>query len=117
MEGDDDIVGLLQKECGTKVSETNYDDVRKVVEVVANFYGLSVYELKKGRTVRCSKARKVVAYIFRNEKCESLDRIAYFLERRDRCSVLHMIIAFEKELQSDQKLQEELSTVLLLCHV
>lgn len=105
----------LQKEYSCMDCNSSYSMAYEVVQEVAAFYGLTVYEVKRGRSLRCSKARKMAAYILRIEKNANLDEIARQLGRSEKSSILHMIITFTIELQQDKKLQEELSTLSLLC--
>jgi chromosomal replication initiator protein len=83
-----------------------------VIETVADFYSLSPEELKgPSRNHKLVKPRKIAMYLIRQETNASLPQIGAALGGRDHTTVLYGITTINDQLERDEMLRREVSTI------
>lgn len=84
--------------------------MQHVVEAVSQYFGIEVKDLiNKGRKKEVAYARQVAMYLMRSELGSSYPGIGSQFGGRDHTTALHAYEKISKELEHDQKLQEDVA--------
>lgn len=84
----------------------------RVVEIVAEFYGLGTIDLLgRGRTAPVAFARHVAMYLMREENGLSLPAIGDQLGGRDHTTVRHGVEKITQDLEQQENLRRDISTL------
>jgi len=87
----------------------NYD---KIVEYVANYYDLSVKELKSDSRKRSiSQTRQMLMYIWKTYFNWTLEKIAEYFGGKNHATVIYAVKNFPKKIQKDDKLYEDFQKI------
>lgn len=83
-----------------------------VLQVVADFYNLSVEELKSAsRRQSVVRPRQIACYLLRQEAGASLPQIGQWLGGRDHTTILHACERIAALLEEDRALRQEIQTI------
>lgn len=86
--------------------------IEKVIEKVAEFYDISVDEIKSSsRVPNISNARSIVSYIAREKLQHSYESIAKAVNKRHQ-TITYSVDKTKKELKENKKLNTELNKIL-----
>lgn len=105
-------VELAKKVIGSVAVETKPASAKKVMELVANFFGIKVADLKSGnRQSRYVQPRQICMYLLRRDLGLPLERIAELLGKKDHTTVLHGVDKVEKNVVNSVQLSEWLRQI------
>lgn len=92
---------------GTITTSTNFkNDIQKIQRVVAEYYNVTVEDLKsKKRVATIAFPRQIAIYLSRNLTDESFPRIGMEFGGRDHSTVIHSVDKIDKELKTNKQLQ------------
>jgi chromosomal replication initiator protein len=83
-----------------------------IIDAVADFFGIDKKELMtKGRKKEIAKARQIAMYLIRKELNSSYPGIGSLFGGRDHTTALHAYEKINRELESDEKLKEDMSVL------
>lgn len=93
---------------GTITSSTNFkNDIQKIQRVVAEYYNVSVDDLKsKKRVATIAFPRQIAIYLSRNLTDESFPRIGMEFGGRDHSTVIHSCDKIANEIKSNKQLEK-----------
>jgi chromosomal replication initiator protein len=84
--------------------------LKHIVDAVSEFYGIDNKQLlSKGRRKEVARARQIAMYLIRNELSASYPGIGEQFGGRDHTTALHAFEKISKELNENEKLQEEIT--------
>ncbi len=87
--------------------------IKKLVEVVASFYNVTIDDLKKqSRKKEFVKPRQVAMYLIRKELDNSFPSIGEFFGGRDHTTVMHAVEKIEGLVKEKDSLKQELDLIL-----
>ena len=85
---------------------------KRIARTVANFYRISLEEMKgKRRDKHIVFPRQVAMYLIREETASSLPAIGQAFGGRDHTTVLHSYEKINTETREDQRLQNDLRKI------
>ena len=92
---------------GTISSNTNFkNDIQKIQRVVADYYNVSVEDLKsKKRVATIAFPRQIAIYLSRNLTDESFPRIGMEFGGRDHSTVIHSCDKIANEIKNNKQLE------------
>jgi chromosomal replication initiator protein len=100
-------VELAKKVIGSSPVENRPASAKKVMDLVANFFGIKVSDLKSGnRQARFVQPRQICMYLLRKELGLPFERIAELLEKKDHTTILHGVDKVEKSVVNSEQLRE-----------
>jgi len=103
------LVKILKTIISNPQKRTNY---KKIAEVVADFYDLSVSDLiNRSRKKEVVKPRQVVMYLMREELKNSYPSIGSKLGDRDHTTVIYACEKIGKELENNEDLEQEINLI------
>ena len=86
-------------------STKNFDTI---VEMVANYYGISVAELKwDSRKKEITTARQILMYIAKKHFRRTLEKIWMYFGWKNHATAIHAISNIEKKLKNDEDIQQD----------
>ena len=86
-------------------SQKNFDTI---VEMVANYYSISVAELKSdSRKKEITTARQILMYIAKKHFRRTLEKIWMYFWGKNHAAVIYAISNIEKKLKSDEDVQQD----------
>jgi chromosomal replication initiator protein len=86
--------------------------LNEVIQVVAQFYNLSIDDLiSRGRVKELVKPRQVVMYLAREELQSTLPQIGEALGGRDHTTVMYGVEKITQEVEQDDNLRREILTL------
>lgn len=86
-------------------SQKNFDTI---VEMVANYYSISVAELKSdSRKKEITTARQILMYIAKKYFRRTLEKIWMYFWGKNHAAVIYAISNIEKKLKSDEDVQQD----------
>ncbi len=93
---------------GTIAQSTNFkNDIQKIQRVVAEYYNVSVEDLKtKKRVATIAFPRQIAIYLSRLLTDESFPRIGMEFGGRDHSTVIHSCDKIEKEIKNNKQLEK-----------
>lgn len=93
---------------GTITQSTNFkNDIQKIQRVVAEYYNVSVEDLKsKKRVATIAFPRQIAIYLSRLLTDESFPRIGMEFGGRDHSTVIHSCDKIEKEIKNNKQLEK-----------
>ena len=93
---------------GTITASTNFkNDIQKIQRVVAEYYNVSVDDLKsKKRIATIAFPRQIAIYLSRNLTDESFPRIGMEFGGRDHSTVIHSCDKIANEIKSNKQLEK-----------
>lgn len=93
---------------GTIVQSTNFkNDIQKIQRVVAEYYNVSVEDLKsKKRVATIAFPRQIAIYLSRLLTDESFPRIGMEFGGRDHSTVIHSCDKIDKEIKNNKQLEK-----------
>jgi chromosomal replication initiator protein len=95
------------------VANENSISVEKIIEVVANYYGLQQSEiLSKSRAPKVSYPRQVIAFLAKRMTEKSLQDIGYKLGKRDHATVIYSVKKLEDLISSDSSVSCEVTKLM-----
>ena len=95
---------------GSSIYSNN--NISKIQKAVADYFDITVDNLKsKKRTANINNARQIAIYLCRQTTEETTTRIGLEFGNRDHSTVLHAIEKVSKELQTNDKLKEQLNEI------
>ena len=87
-------------------------NISKIQKAVADYFNITVDNLKsKKRIANINNARQIAIYLCRQTTEETTTRIGLEFGNRDHSTVLHAIEKVSKELQTNDKLKEQLNEI------
>ena len=103
------LVKILKTIVSNPQKRTSY---KKIAEVVADFYDLSVNDLiNRSRKKEVVKPRQVVMYLMREELKGSYPSIGSKLGDRDHTTVIYACEKIGKELENNEDLEQEINLI------
>ncbi|HEX5429956.1 MAG TPA: chromosomal replication initiator protein DnaA [Patescibacteria group bacterium] len=85
---------------------------KKIIEVVADFYNVSIEDLlKQSRKKEYVNPRQIAMYIIRRELETSLPSIGEFFGGRDHTTVIHAIDKIERNIKEKNNLKQEIELI------
>lgn len=92
---------------GTITASTNFkNDIQKIQRVVAEYYNVSVEDLKsKKRVATIAFPRQIAIYLSRNLTDESFPRIGMEFGGRDHSTVIHSVDKIANEIKNNKQLE------------
>lgn len=92
---------------GTITSSTNFkNDIQKIQRVVAEYYNVTVEDLKsKKRVATIAFPRQIAIYLSRNLTDESFPRIGMEFGGRDHSTVIHSVDKIANEIKNNKQLE------------
>ncbi|MBX4205019.1 MAG: chromosomal replication initiator protein DnaA [Candidatus Doudnabacteria bacterium] len=85
---------------------------KKIIEVVADFYNVSIEDLlKQSRKKEYVNPRQIAMYIIRRELETSLPSIGEFFGGRDHTTVIHAIDKIERHMKEKSNLKQEIELI------
>ena len=92
---------------GTITPVTNFkNDIQKIQRVVAEYYNITVDDLKsKKRVANITFPRQIAIYLSRNLTDESLPKIGIEFGGRDHTTVMHSIDKINREIKDNKQLE------------
>ena len=95
---------------GSSIYSNN--NISKIQKAVADYFDITVDNLKsKKRTAIINNARQIAIYLCRQTTEETTTRIGLEFGNRDHSTVLHAIEKVSKEIQTNDKLKEQLAEI------
>ena len=95
---------------GSSIYSNN--NISKIQKAVADYFDITVDNLKsKKRTSIINNARQIAIYLCRQTTEETTTRIGLEFGNRDHSTVLHAIEKVSKEIQTNDKLKEQLAEI------
>lgn len=93
---------------GTITTSTNFkNDIQKIQRVVAEYYNVSVDDLKsKKRVATIAFPRQIAIYLSRNLTDESFPRIGMEFGGRDHSTVIHSVDKIANEIKNNKQLEK-----------
>lgn len=93
---------------GTITSNTNFkNDIQKIQRVVAEYYNVTVDDLKsKKRVATIAFPRQIAIYLSRNLTDESFPRIGMEFGGRDHSTVIHSCDKISNEIKNNKQLEK-----------
>lgn len=93
---------------GTITTSTNFkNDIQKIQRVVAEYYNVSVEDLKsKKRVATIAFPRQIAIYLSRNLTDESFPRIGMEFGGRDHSTVIHSVDKITNEIKNNKQLEK-----------
>lgn len=89
------------------------DDFNKIVEFVAGYFSISVYDIKSdSRKKEVSSARQMLMYIAKKYFWWTLEKIWDYLGWKNHATVIYSINNFEKQLKHNKKLNTDFSIIV-----
>lgn len=83
---------------------------QNVIEAIAQYFNISTKELiEKGRKKEIAYARHIAMYLMRSELNSSYPSIGTIFGGRDHTTALHAYEKISKEMETDEKIREDLS--------
>ena len=103
------LVKILKTIISNPQKRTNY---KKITEIVANFYDINTSDLiNKSRKKEIVKPRQIAMYLMREELRSSYPFIGDKLGGRDHTTAIYSCEKIEKELESNDNLEQELNLI------
>ena len=98
---------------GTITPTTNFkNDIQKIQRVVAEYYNVTVDDLKsKKRVATIAFPRQIAIYLSRMLTDESFPRIGMEFGGRDHSTVIHSVDKIDKEIKSNKQLDNIISEI------
>jgi chromosomal replication initiator protein len=98
---------------GTITPITNYkNDIQRIQRVVAEYYNVSVDDLKsKKRVATITFPRQIAIYLSRHLTDESLPKIGMEFGGRDHSTVIHSIDKIEKDIKENKQLEKIINEI------
>ena len=98
---------------GTITPTTNFkNDIQKIQRVVAEYYNVTVDDLKsKKRVATIAFPRQIAIYLSRNLTDESFPRIGMEFGGRDHSTVIHSVDKIEKEIKENKQLENIINEI------
>lgn len=99
---------------GTITPVTNFkNDIQKIQRVVAEYYNVSVEDLKsKKRVATIAFPRQIAIYLSRQLTDESFPRIGMEFGGRDHSTVIHSVDKIEKERKENKQLDNIINEII-----
>lgn len=93
---------------GTIATSTNFkNDIQKIQKIVAEYYNVSVEDLKsKKRVATIAFPRQIAIYLSRQLTDESFPRIGIEFGGRDHSTVMHSVDKISKEIKNNKQLEK-----------
>lgn len=102
---------LVQKVLSDLISSGKKKGIQNsnIIDAVAEFFGIDKKDLvSKGRKKEIARARQIAMYLIRKELNSSYPGIGSIFGGRDHTTALHAFEKINRELESDEKLREDL---------
>lgn len=98
---------------GTITSSTNFkNDIQKIQRVVAEYYNVSVEDLKsKKRVATIAFPRQIAIYLSRQLTDESFPRIGMEFGGRDHSTVIHSVDKITEEIKNNKQLEKIINEI------
>ena len=98
---------------GTITPTTNFkNDIQKIQRVVAEYYNVTVDDLKsKKRVATIAFPRQIAIYLSRQLTDESFPRIGMEFGGRDHSTVIHSVDKIQNELKSNKQLEKIINEI------
>ena len=98
---------------GTITPSTNFkNDIQKIQRVVAEYYNVSVEDLKsKKRVATIAFPRQIAIYLSRNLTDESFPRIGMEFGGRDHSTVIHSCDKISNEIKNNKQLEKIINEI------
>ena len=98
---------------GTITPMTNFkNDIQKIQRVVAEYYNITVDDLKsKKRVATITFPRQIAIYLSRNLTDESLPKIGIEFGGRDHSTVMHSIDKINNEIKENKQLEKIINEI------
>lgn len=104
-----EVEKLLNSYLNTPYKRVNTQDI---IKVVADFYGLQLYDLiKRSRKKEVVRPRQIAMYLLREETKSSFPEIGSKIGGRDHSTVMHAYEKIKKEEQEDEITKQELTLI------
>lgn len=88
-------------------SSTNKNDINRIQRVVAEYYNVTIEDLKsKKRVANIAFPRQVAIYLSRQLTDESFPRIGMEFGGKDHSTVIHSVNKIDKELKTNKQLEK-----------